>query len=121
MDGHTTFVSGQRDREIFRRATATADLVRLSLARGGRNSHHPACGNGNGEPDASLRLDYALYKSQQKQESPNKIFSRRELVMASGGIPATNYKDVKNFFDSVKTGDDQTALVKLSQNVATAK
>ncbi len=72
-------------------------------------------------PDASLRLDYALYKSQQKQESPNKIFSRRELVMASGGIPATNYKDVKNFFDSVKTGDDQTALVKLSQNVATAK
>ncbi len=42
--------------------------------------------------------------------------------MASGGIPATNYKDVKNFFDSVKTSDDQTALVKLSQNVAaTAK
>ncbi len=72
-------------------------------------------------PDASLRLDYALYKSQQKQEAPNKISSRRELVMASSGIPATNYKDVKNFFDSVKTSDDQTALMKLSQNVATAK
>ncbi len=72
-------------------------------------------------PDASLRLDYALYESQQKQEAPNKIFSRRELVMASSGIPATNYKDIKSFFDGVKGGDDQTALVRLSQNVATAK
>ncbi len=75
----------------------------------------------NLSPDTSLHLDYALYKSQQKQEATNKIFSRRELVMASSGIPATSYKDVKNFFDGVKGGDDQTALVRLSQNVATAK
>ncbi len=72
-------------------------------------------------PDASLRLDYALYKTQHTQEGPNKIFSRRELVMASSGIPATSYKDVKTFFDGVKGDDDQTALVKVSQNVATAK
>jgi hypothetical protein len=72
-------------------------------------------------PDGSLQLDYALYTSQQKLEAPGKMFSRRKLVMASGGIPATNYKGVKNFFDSVKNSDDQTALVKVSQNVATAK
>jgi len=71
--------------------------------------------------DSSLQLDYALYTSQQKLEAPGKMFSRRKLVMASGGIPAANYKDVKNFFDSVKTSDDQTALVKVSPNVATAK
>ncbi len=72
-------------------------------------------------PDASLRLDYALYKSQQKQEAPNKIFSRRELVMASSGIPATNYKDVKGFFDGVKGGDDQTAMTRVIENVATTQ
>jgi hypothetical protein len=72
-------------------------------------------------PDSSLQLDYALFTSQQKLEAPGRIFSRRKLVMASEGIPAANYKEVKGFFDSVKTSDDQPALVKASQNVATAK
>src|SRR5260370_39995918 len=56
-------------------------------------------------PDSSLQLDYALYTSQQNLESPGRMFSRRKRGMASGGIPAANYKHVKTCFESVKTSD----------------
>jgi hypothetical protein len=69
-------------------------------------------------PDASTRLDYAMYKTQHKQEAPGKLFCRREFVMASEGIPVANYNDVKTFFDTVKADDEQTALLRLVQNVA---
>jgi Domain of Unknown Function with PDB structure (DUF3857)/Transglutaminase-like superfamily len=72
-------------------------------------------------PDDTIKLEYALYKVQHKQEAPDKIFSRRDMIMAQGIFTPNEYKDVKGFFDKVKTDDDQPTLVRLSQNVAIAK
>ena len=70
-------------------------------------------------PNDTLKLGYAVYISQQKQEAPNKIYSRRDFAMASGIVLPEKYKEVKEFFDKVKTDDDQPALVKATSNVAT--
>jgi hypothetical protein len=72
-------------------------------------------------PDDTIKLQYAVYKVQHKQEAPNQIFTRRDLVMAVGLFAPDEYKDVKGFFDKVKADDDQPALLRLSQNVAIAK
>jgi hypothetical protein len=63
-------------------------------------------------PDDNVKLDYALYKTTQKIESPGKLFSRRDMVMGGMAFPVTAYKEVKDFYDKVKTGDDQPALLK---------
>lgn len=70
-------------------------------------------------PSDAVKLDYALYKVQQRQEAPDKIFSRRDLIMGEGLFLPTEYKTIKGFFDKVKADDDQPALVRLSQSVAT--
>ena len=72
-------------------------------------------------PDDTIKLQYAIYKVQHKQEAPDKIFSRRDIIMGEGVFAPTEYKDLKGFFDKVKADDDQPALVRLSQNVAIAK
>jgi hypothetical protein len=72
-------------------------------------------------PDDTIKLEYALYKVQHKQEAPDKIFSRRDMIVAQGIFTPAEYTDVKGFFDKVKADDDQPALVRLSQNVAVAK
>lgn len=72
-------------------------------------------------PDDTVKLPYALYKVQHKQEAPNQIFTRREFAMAEGIFPPNQYKEIKGFFDKVKADDDQPALVRLSQSVAIAK
>jgi hypothetical protein len=72
-------------------------------------------------PDDSIKLQYALYKVQHKQEAPDKIFSRRDMIMGEGIFAPGEYKELKGFFDKVKADDDQPALVRLSQNVAIAK
>jgi hypothetical protein len=72
-------------------------------------------------PDDNVKLEYAVYKVQHKQESSNQIFTRRDLIMAGELFTPEEYKQVKGFFDKVKTDDDQPALLRLSQNVAIAK
>ncbi|HEX3103683.1 MAG TPA: DUF3857 and transglutaminase domain-containing protein [Terriglobales bacterium] len=72
-------------------------------------------------PDDTIKLQYAIYKVQHKQEAPDKIFSRRDMIMGEGVFAPNEYKDLKGFFDKVKADDDQPALVRLSQNVAIAK
>jgi hypothetical protein len=72
-------------------------------------------------PDDTVKLQYALYKSVHKQEAPDKIFSRRDLIMGQEVFAANEYKEIKGFFDKVKADDDQPALVRLSSSVATAK
>jgi hypothetical protein len=72
-------------------------------------------------PDDTIKLDYALYKVQQKREAPDKIFSRRDLIMGQGLFTPNEYKEIKGFFDKVKADDDQPALVRLSPSVATVK
>jgi hypothetical protein len=65
-----------------------------------------------------VSLPYALYKVRQKQEAPDRIFSRRDFVMGTTLIPVDQYKEVKTFFDKVASDDGQPALVRLSQSVA---
>jgi hypothetical protein len=72
-------------------------------------------------PDDTIKLQYAIYKVQYKQEAPDKIFSRRDMIMGEGVFAPNEYKDIKGFFDKVKADDDQPVLVRLSQNVAIAK
>jgi hypothetical protein len=72
-------------------------------------------------PDDTVKLQYALYKVQHKQEAPDMLFARRDMIMGQGIFLASEYKEVKGFFDKVKADDDQPALVRFSQNVAVAK
>ena len=69
-------------------------------------------------PNDSLKLDYALYRADQKLEAPGKIFSRRDFIMGAGVFTPDKYKELKGFFDKVKADDEQPALVRLSSNVA---
>jgi hypothetical protein len=69
-------------------------------------------------PDDMVKLDYALYKVQQKKEAPDTIFSRRDFIMGNGVFTPQEYKEIKGFFDKVKSDDDQPALVRLSQSAA---
>ncbi|HZQ19416.1 MAG TPA: DUF3857 and transglutaminase domain-containing protein [Terriglobales bacterium] len=72
-------------------------------------------------PDDTVKLSYAIYKVQQKQEKPDTIFSRRDFIMGEGVFTPQEYKEIKRFFDKVKADDDQPALVRLSQSAAVAK
>jgi hypothetical protein len=67
-------------------------------------------------PADNVRLDYALYTTDQKQDSPNGIVARRDLVLGGIAFPAHMYKEIKGFFDKVKIGDDQEAIVKVAMH-----
>lgn len=71
-------------------------------------------------PDDAVKLPYAIYQVQHKKEAPNQIFSRRDFIMGEELFMPEQYKDIKGFFDKVKADDDQPALVRLSQSVASA-
>lgn len=67
--------------------------------------------------NVSAKLDYALYKSDRKQDK-NVINSTRDLAVASFAIQLSDYKELKGFFDKVKEYDDQQILLKRGSNVA---
>lgn len=69
-------------------------------------------------PDDMAKTPYAVYQTKQKQESPGRLFSRRDLIMSEAVVLPAQYSEIKNFFDKVKTGDDQPALIKVGANVA---
>jgi hypothetical protein len=68
--------------------------------------------------DDLKKLDYAIYKSEQKSEGTNGIFARRELVMGGMAFPASVYPELKAFYDKVKADDDQQAILKQAENAA---
>jgi hypothetical protein len=70
-------------------------------------------------PDDMVKLDFALYKAQQKREAPDKIYSRRDFIIGGGLFGPEQYKEVKGFFDKVKADDEQPALVRVPSSVAT--
>ena len=72
-------------------------------------------------PDDTVKLPYAVYQVRQKQETPNKLFSRRDLIMNGTVLLPTEYAEIKGFFDKIKADDDQSALLKLGPNVAATK
>jgi hypothetical protein len=63
-------------------------------------------------PDGNVRLDYALYKTNQKQEAGNAVMAVRNLTVGGLAFPQNMYKEVKGFFDGVKAGDDQPLVAK---------
>lgn len=71
-------------------------------------------------PDDEVKLQYAVYATHQKQESPGRLFSRRDFVMAESVVLQNQYNELKSFFDKVKSGDDQPALLKVGPNVASS-
>ncbi len=60
----------------------------------------------------SVKLDYAVYSTTQKQESANSIMSRRDLVMGGLAFPSNMYPEIKGFYDKVKVGDDEQMILK---------
>ncbi len=69
-------------------------------------------------PNDSVKLDYAIYQTQQKQESANTVFSRRDFINGGVIFPVAEYKTVKDFFDKVKAGDDQQIILKAAPHAA---
>ncbi|HUK23140.1 MAG TPA: DUF3857 domain-containing protein [Terriglobales bacterium] len=69
----------------------------------------------SGEED---RLKYAVYSTQLKQETPDTIMAVRQVALATALFGAGEYKDVKGFYDKVKAGDDQQAILKAVVHVA---
>jgi hypothetical protein len=63
-------------------------------------------------PNDEVKTDFGVYSTVQKMEKPDTVFSRRDLVMAGMAFPNAVYKEVKDFYDKVKAGDDQPALLK---------
>ena len=69
-------------------------------------------------PDDNVQLDFAIYKTTQKLDSPTTLVSRRDLVMGGMLFPVANYNEVKAFYDKAKAGDDQPVLLKVSVHAA---
>ena len=69
-------------------------------------------------PNDEVNREYAMYKTVQKEEKPGTVFSRRDVIMAGIVFPVDRYKEVKEFFDKIKTGDDQQVIVKAAAHGA---
>jgi hypothetical protein len=113
VDAKNRFPSAKRINPVyFRYPWQEADEVHIS-APAGMEVESLA-------PDDSVKLPYALYQTKQKQESPGRLFSRRDLIVSEAVILPEGYKEVKDFFDKVKAGDDQPALLKVGASVASS-
>jgi hypothetical protein len=63
----------------------------------------------------SVQLDYAMYKSTWSQQQRT-INCKRDLAMAAFIFPPTDYKELKGFYDRVKAGDEQQAVLRMNGN-----
>jgi hypothetical protein len=114
VSGHNRFSATQRINPVyFHYPWQEADEVHITIPAG-MDVESLA-------PDDKLQTDYAVYQVKQKQEAPDKLFSRRDFIMTGMAIPADQYTQMKGFFDKVKADDDQPALLKVGSNVATTK
>lgn len=105
------FPAAQRSNDIyFDYPSQEVDEVHLSLPANAEIESLP--------PNDSIKLDYALYATQQKQEAAHTVFSRRDFI--NGGIlfPASAYTGLKGFYDKVKAGDDQQVILKAATHAA---
>jgi hypothetical protein len=80
------------------------DEVHLTLPSGLQIENLPA--------NDTQKLSYAAYVTENKPEGTNGIFARRDIVMAGMAFPPDSYPEVKTFYDKVKAGDDQEAILK---------
>ena len=104
MNKNAVFAASNRVNPIyFGYPTREVDEVHITLPSGLEVESLPA--------NDLVRLDYAIYQTTQKQDA-NTIISRRDIVMGGMAFPVTLYKELKSFYDKVKTGDDQQALLR---------
>ena len=64
----------------------------------------------------NVQLQYAMYKTQWSQQQRT-ITARRDLAMAGFIFPRNQFDELKAFYDKVKAGDEQQAVLKVSSNV----
>jgi hypothetical protein len=84
--------------------TRQIDEVHITLPPGLEVENLPA--------NDSVKLDYAVYSTIQKQESPGSIMSHRDFAMAGVAFPATAYKELKSFYEKAGSGDEQQMILK---------
>lgn len=111
VNNKAAFPAAQRTNAVyFDYPTQEIDEVHLTLPPNTEVESLP--------PNDDVKLDYALYQNQQKQEAPNKIFARRDFINGGVLFPVAEYKTVKDFYDKVKAGDDQQIVLKAAAHVA---
>ncbi len=99
------FSAAQRVNSVyFYYPSREVDEVHLTLPSGVQIENLPA--------NDSQKLSYAAYVTENKPEGTNGILTRRDLVMAGMAFPPDVYPEVKTFYDKVKAGDDQEAILK---------
>jgi len=105
------FASAQRVNPIyFDYPSQEVDQIHITLPPGMDVESLP--------PDDKVHLDYALYETQQKRQPSGEIVSVRNLIMGGMAFPVAQYKELKGFYDKVKTGDDQPVILKASAHAA---
>lgn len=105
FNSRARFAASQRANPIyFYYPSREIDEMHLTLPPGLEVENLPA--------DDGQKLTYAIYKSEQKPEGPNGIFAKRDLIMGGLAFPQNMYGEVKSFYDKVKAGDDQQAILK---------
>jgi hypothetical protein len=63
----------------------------------------------------NARVGYAIYQSDWKQQQRT-ITATRDLAMAGFVFAPKEYQELKGFYDKVKAGDEQQAILKVSAN-----
>jgi transglutaminase-like putative cysteine protease len=58
-----------------------------------------------------LKLSYALCTTQRSQKG-QQILAKRDFVIAEMAIPVTEYKELKGFYDKVKSVDEEQAVLR---------
>ena len=96
---------------LFDYASDEIDEVHITIPTGMEVESLPA-------NDKVLMTTYAEYVTTQKQESSNGILALRQLALGTPWFKPAEYKDVKDFYDKVKAGDDQPAVLKSAAHAA---
>ncbi|HTF44976.1 MAG TPA: hypothetical protein VK641_13795, partial [Terriglobales bacterium] len=111
INATAAFPAAQRTNPVyFDYATQEVDEVHLTLPPNTEVESLP--------PNDTVKFDYGIYQTQQKKETADTIFSRRDLINGGVLFPASEYKSVKDFFDKVRAGDDQQIVLKAATHVA---
>ena len=101
----SAFASNDRQNPVyFDYPSREIDEVHITIPAGMEVESLPA--------NDHVKLDYALYITTQKQESPQTIMAVRDVAMGGALFGKDEYKELKGFYDKVKAGDDQPAILK---------
>ena len=111
VNNRPAFPAAQRTNAIyFDYPSQEVDEVHISLPPNAEIESLPG--------NDSIKLEYALYATQQKQEAANAIFCRRDFIIGGVLFPVSEYTHLKDFYDKVKTADEQQVILKAASHAA---